>query len=106
MDPLAGRDRPCVGAAVVTFDAEKNFHPNKSGPAERLLPLRYSKLDGFPGLALECKFVLTGWSLLSARVECVARAADTDGIDFLCIDGRPISQPITRLPLQRLQRCL
>src|SRR5207302_6279049 len=106
MDPLSSRNRPRVPAVIAAFDAEKNFHPDNCRPAQRLLPLGDAQLDRFFRHAFERKLVFTGGAFLPPGVERVARATDTDRINFLRVNRRPILQPRACLFLDRLQSLL
>src|SRR5205823_6108570 len=106
MYPLSGRDRPGITAFIRAFDAEENFHPNNRRPSERLFPLRHSQRDFIFRRSLEREFVLASRTFLATGIECVTGAANTDRIDFLSVDRRPVLQPTAGLLLQRLQSLL
>ena len=85
---------------VVGLNPKHKFHPNQRRPAQRLFPLSNAQGKRRPGRSAQGELIFTSRSHLPAGIIGIAGASDTDGIDFLCIDRRPIFQPRTGLRFQ------
>ena len=86
MDPLSCRKCPGIAVVSVSFNSEKDFHPNDRRRAQHSLPVGDAQRNFLIGGTPKREFIFACGVQLSARTEGVTRPANADRIDFLRVD--------------------